>query len=43
MAMSSLLRSSVATISVLAGQAADFKACCMKSGRYDGTNRGHYF
>ncbi len=21
----------------------DFKRCCLRSGRYDGTNRNHYF
>jgi hypothetical protein len=25
------------------GSDADFKLCCMKSGRFDGANRGHFF
>jgi hypothetical protein len=32
-----------ATIPVHATQDADFKKCCMGSGRYDGILRDHYF
>jgi len=42
-ATSSWSRSSAATIYARAAPDAGFKACCMKSGRYDGANRGHYF
>jgi len=43
MAMSSFSKSLAATIYVRAVQGAGFKACCMKSGAYDGANRSHYF
>jgi hypothetical protein len=43
MAMSSSSRSSGATICALAAADRDFKRCCLRSGRYDGANRNHYF
>jgi hypothetical protein len=43
MAMSSLPRSSVATICARAAPDGDFKACCLRSGRHDGANRNDYF
>jgi hypothetical protein len=43
MAMSSWRKSSAATTSAHAALDAGFKACCMKSGAYDGSNRNHYF
>jgi hypothetical protein len=43
MAMSSFSKSSAATICAHADQGAGFKACCMKSGGYDGANRNYYF
>ena len=36
------MREWVGTIHARAVQAAGFKNCCMKSGRYDGTLRNHY-
>lgn len=36
-------KSSDATIRVRAVQAAAFKNCCLRSGRYDGSLRNHYF
>jgi hypothetical protein len=43
MAMSSLSKNSAATICAHAAPDADFKACCLKSGAYDGSNRSYYF
>jgi hypothetical protein len=43
MAMSSSPKSSAATICAHADRAAGFKACCMKSGAYDGANHNYYF
>jgi hypothetical protein len=43
MAMSSLAKSLAAMIYVRAAPDAGFKACCMKSGGYDGSNRSYYF
>ena len=36
-------RSSVAMIHVHVGQDAAFKSCCLHTGRYDGSQRNHYF
>jgi hypothetical protein len=36
-------KNSAATIYARAAPDAGFKACCMKSGAYDGSNRGYYF
>jgi hypothetical protein len=36
-------KDSGATILVRASQAAGFKACCMKSGNFDGSDRADYF
>jgi pantothenate synthetase len=41
--MSSWARSSAATTYAPAAPDADFKACCMASGAYDGANRDDYF
>lgn len=38
-----LTESSAATTYVHAAPDAGFKACCMKSGAYDGSNRDYYF
>jgi len=43
MAMSNYSKSSAATISASAAPGADFKKCCMPSGRFDGSDRDHYF
>ena len=43
MATSGSSKSSGATTCVRAAPDAGFKACCMKSGAYDGANRNHYF
>ncbi len=43
MAMSSFAKSSAATTCARATPDADFKACCMNSGAYDGVNRSYYF
>jgi hypothetical protein len=43
MAMSSSPKSSAVTIYAHAALEAGFKACCMKSGAYDGANRNYYF
>jgi hypothetical protein len=43
MAISSLTRSSGAKICAPAAPGADFKACCLKSRRHDGSNRNDYF
>jgi hypothetical protein len=43
MATSSWPKNSVATIYAHAAPDAGFKACCMKSGAYDGSNRDDYF
>jgi len=41
--MWSLPKSSAATTSARAVRGGYFKRCCMKSGRYDGAERNHYF
>jgi hypothetical protein len=43
MEIKSLAKSSAEMIPVLADQHVDFKACCLKKGKYDGTLRNHYF
>jgi hypothetical protein len=43
MGIKSFARSSVAMISVRAVQDAAFKNCCLRSGRYDGAKRNHFF
>jgi hypothetical protein len=43
MAMSSLSKSSAAMTCAHAAPDAGFKACCIKSGGYDGANRNYYF
>jgi hypothetical protein len=43
MATSSWSKSSAATIYVHVAPDAGFKACCMESGAYDGSNRDYYF
>jgi hypothetical protein len=43
MAMSNSLRSSAAMIYAPVAPDEGFKACCMKSGSYDGANRNYYF
>jgi hypothetical protein len=43
LAMLNFTKSWGATTRVLAVQGSGFKRCCMKSGRYDGTRRNHYF
>jgi hypothetical protein len=42
-ATSSRPKNSAVTIYVRAAPDAGFKACCMKSGAYDGSNRDDYF
>jgi hypothetical protein len=37
------MRSSVATTSARAVQDAAFKKCCLRSGKYDGAKRKHFF
>ncbi len=37
------MKSSAAMIRARAEVDADFKKCCLKSGRYDGAERGEYF
>lgn len=37
------MKSSVAMIRARAEADADFKRCCLKSGKHDGANRGEYF
>src|SRR5258708_39433952 len=39
----SFRRSSVAMTPAHADQHAAFKKCCLRSGRYDGANRNHFF
>src|SRR5688572_19269654 len=39
----SFTKSSVVTISVPAVQVAAFRNCCLRSGRFDGANRNHFF
>jgi hypothetical protein len=41
--MSSSSKSSAAKTSAHAVHGGCFKRCCMKSGRYDGAERNHYF
>jgi hypothetical protein len=43
MAASSSPKNSAATICAHAAPDAGFKACCMKSGAHDGSNRDDYF
>ena len=43
MATSNCQKSSAATICAPAAPDAGFKACCLKSGKYDGLNRDDYF
>ncbi len=43
MAMSNCRKSSAATTSASAAPGADFKTCCMPSGRFDGSDRDDYF
>ena len=43
MAMLSSSKSSAAMICAHAAPDAGFKACCMKSGAFDGANRNDYF
>jgi hypothetical protein len=43
MATSNWPKSSAAMIYARAAPDAGFKACCMKSGAYDGSNRDDYF
>ncbi|HKB90740.1 MAG TPA: hypothetical protein VKC60_09525 [Opitutaceae bacterium] len=43
MATSNWPKNSAATICARAAPAAGFKACCMESGTYDGSNRDNYF
>jgi hypothetical protein len=43
MAMSSSSKNSAATTYARVAPDAGFKACCMKSGAYDGSNRSYYF
>ena len=43
MAMSSWQKGSAATTCARVAPDAGFKACCMSSGAYDGTNRNYYF
>jgi hypothetical protein len=43
MGMSSSTRSSAATTSAPAAQPVGFKRCCLKTGRYDGSRRNHFF
>lgn len=43
MATSNSAKNSVATIYVHAAPDEGFKACCMKFGAYDGSNRDDYF
>ena len=43
MATSSFSKSSAATTSAPADQAAGFKRCCLNGGRYDGSRRNHFF
>jgi hypothetical protein len=43
MATSNYPKNSAATICVHAAPAVGFKACCLKSGKYDGSNRDDYF
>ena len=38
----SLRKSSAEMIPALADQAVGFKACCLKTGKYDGALRNHY-
>src|SRR5437867_4257961 len=39
----SFVRSSVATTSARVAQDARFKNCCLRSGRYDGSRKNHFF
>jgi len=43
MGKKSFKRSSVAMTLARAVQDAAFKNCCLRSGRYDGSQRNHYF
>ena len=43
METSSSLKNSGATTCALAVQDAAFKKCCLRSGRYDGSKRNHFF
>jgi hypothetical protein len=42
-ATSNSSKNSAAMIFARAARDAGFKACCMASGAYDGSNRNHYF